>query len=128
MQAAGITNHPSAVRALAVAALTFACLLHGLWRKGGIILNNALAFVKVVTLLAIIGIGFAAGAGASLGTGPIGRAAVKQNLSSHTSFADARGNIADYSASILFIVYSFSGFKQPFYVCQGAGPCNRTFR
>ena len=67
MEAAGVTGNDSAVRGLAAMALTFACVLHALWRKGGIILNNLLAFVKVSILLAIIIIGFAASAGASFG-------------------------------------------------------------
>lgn len=67
MDAAGVTGSDSAVRGLAVMALTFACVLHALWRKGGIVLNNLLALVKVSMLLAIIVIGFAASAGASFG-------------------------------------------------------------
>ena len=67
MDAAGVTGNDSAVRGLAVMALTFACVLHALWRKGGIVLNNLLAVVKVSTLLAIIVIGFASSAGASFG-------------------------------------------------------------
>ena len=67
MDAAGVTGSDSAVRGLAVMGLTFACILHALWRKGGIILNNLLAFVKVSILLVIIVIGFAASAGASFG-------------------------------------------------------------
>ena len=67
MDAAGIAGSDAAVRGLAVTSLTFACILHALWRKGGIVLNNFLAFVKVSTLLGIIAIGFAASAGASFG-------------------------------------------------------------
>ena len=67
MEAAGITGNHSAVRGLAVMSLTFACILHAVWRKGGIVFNNLLAVVKVSTLLAIIVIGFAVSAGASFG-------------------------------------------------------------
>ena len=67
MEAAGVTGNHAAVRGLAVMSLTFACLLHALWRKGGILFNNLLAVVKVSTLLAIIVIGFAVSAGASFG-------------------------------------------------------------
>ena len=67
MQAAGIAGNNSAVRGLAVISLTFACILHALWRKGGIICNNILAVLKVSMLLAIIVIGFASSAGASFG-------------------------------------------------------------
>lgn len=67
MQAANIAEDNAAVRGLAVVSLTFACIIHAFWRKGGIVLNNLLAFVKVSMLLAIIIIGFASSAGASFG-------------------------------------------------------------
>lgn len=67
MDAAGVAGNDSAVRGLAVTSLTFACVLHALWRKGGILFNNLLAFIKVSMLLAIIVIGFAVSAGASFG-------------------------------------------------------------
>ena len=118
MTAAGLDHNDTAIRLLAVAALTVAPILHGAWRRGGIVVNNFLAIVKTVTLLSIVGIGFALGAGASVGNGPVGKAAVKENFSMHNSFADARRNVPDYSCSLLFIVFSMSGFKQPFYVCR----------
>lgn len=73
MEAAGYSTNSEApaVRGLALAAMTFACLIHASWRKGGIMLNNIVASIKVLILLAIIGIGFAASAGASFGHGPV---------------------------------------------------------
>ncbi|KAI9651585.1 MAG: hypothetical protein M1831_000596 [Alyxoria varia] len=118
IRAAGLQDnhsaHHHAVRAVAVAALTVSCLLHGSWRKGGIMVNNTLAFIKVTILLAIVGIGFASAAGASLGAGPTGKAAREQNMSVHNSFDDAHRNIGDYVGSILLAAYSFDGFQQPF--------------
>lgn len=67
MEAAGVAGSDSAVRGLAVTSLTFACILHASWRKGGIVFNNLLAFFKVSMLLAVIVIGFAVSAGASFG-------------------------------------------------------------
>ena len=127
MEAAGYPTNSEApaVRGLALAALTFACLIHAAWRKGGIALNNVIASIKVLILLAIIGIGFAASAGASFGHGPIhGKTLdtktgqLKSNFDTHTSFANLRGDIASYASSLLFIVHSFGGFDQPFYVCH----------
>lgn len=114
--AAGVKNNEVAVRLLAVAALTFSCILHGTWRKGGIWTFNTLAVFKVLVLLSVIGIGFALGAGASVGGGPIGRKATSENFGTSQSFADARRNLHDNSSSILLVIYSFSGFDQPFYV------------
>lgn len=78
MQAAGAPDHPQAVRGLAVAILPGACLIHGLWRHGGIVLNNVLASIKVLTLVAVIVIGFATAEGASFGNGPEGKSPSKE--------------------------------------------------
>ena len=112
LQAAGQPDNPSAVRGLAVAALTVACLLHALWRKGGILLNNGLAFMKVAILLLIIVLGFAALGGASFGHGSI----KTSNFETNTSFSHPRSDAASYADSFLYVVYSFSGFEQPFNV------------
>ncbi|KAL8654156.1 MAG: hypothetical protein Q9226_003544 [Calogaya cf. arnoldii] len=116
MQAAGAPDNPEAVRGIAVAALTGACLIHGLWRNGGIVLNNVLALIKVVTLMAVIVIGFAVAGGANLGNGPVGKDAVKANFNAHKSFTNPSDDAGSYARSILYVVYSYSGFKQPFYV------------
>lgn len=123
MEAAGRTGPPSAIRGLAVGALTLACVVHGLWRRGGIYLSNILAVLKVGILLAIIGIGFSASAGASFGHGKVHGETINpstseatSNFDTHTSFAFASKNAASYTDSIVYIVYTFSGFEQPFYV------------
>ena len=121
MEAAGIKGHDSAVRGLAVASLTFACILHALWRKGGIVLNNLLAVVKVGMLLAVIIIGFAVAAGATFGNGPVHGETLNpdthqevSNFDVHTSFLHPSGDVANYANSLLFVVYTFSGYEQPF--------------
>lgn len=128
LHAAGIEGHDSTVRGLAVVALTAACLLHASWRRGGILLNNILAVLKVLILLAIVVIGFAASAGASFGHGPVHGQTVNptthkttSNFDPHSSFAFARDDPAGYASSILFVVYCFSGYEQPFYVCRPSG-------
>ncbi|KAL8898588.1 MAG: hypothetical protein Q9207_006621 [Kuettlingeria erythrocarpa] len=123
LQAAGIEGHDSLVRGLAVVCLTAACLLHASWRKGGIVVNNILAIMKVLILVAIIVIGFAASAGASFGHGPVHGETVDpdtlsktSNFDTRTSFAFARDDPASYAESLLYITYTFSGYEQPFYV------------
>ena len=116
MQAAGVPDNPGAVRGLAVASLTIACLIHGLWRRGGIYFNNALALVKVLILLAVIVIGFAAAAGASFGNESAAGAAPNHNFKTSNSFAHPTGDAGSYARSFVYVVYSYSGFKQPFYV------------
>lgn len=116
MQAAGQPDNPEAIRGIAVAALIGACLIHGLWRNGGIVLNNVLAIIKILTLMAVIIIGFAVAGGASFGNGPIGRNAVKENFNTRKSFSRPSDDAGSYARSIVYVVYSYSGFKQPFYV------------
>lgn len=124
-QAAGIEGHQPLERGLAVVCLTTACLLHASWRKGGIVVNNLLAIMKVLVLLAIIIIGFAASAGASFGHGPVHGETINPktksaaaNFSTHSSFAFASKDPASYAESLLYVVYTFSGYEQPFYVSQ----------
>ena len=130
-EAAGLQGRESVIRGLAVACLTIACLLHASWRQGGIVVNNSLAILKLFILLTVIGIGFAASAGASFGHGPVhgetvdsATGASTSNFDTKYSFAHARKDTASYADSILFIVYTFSGFEQPFYVSQ-SNQCGR---
>ena len=127
LEAAGIQGHDAAIRGLAVAAITVICLLHGTWRHGGIVVNNVLAILKVLTLIGVIVIGFAASAGANLGHGPVhGETAnpktgeVTSNFDTHTSFTYARRDVASYADSLLFIFYTYSGYEQPFNVSRFA--------
>ena len=114
MKAAGQEGHDSAVRGLAVAALTAACLIHALWRKGGILLNNAFAFMKVAILLLIIVAGLASLGGAPLGSGRIQTG----NFDIHTSFYQPRTDLASYTTTLVYACYPYTGFVQPFYVSQ----------
>ena len=58
-----IKNHDEVVRGIAVAVATFSCLIHGVWRQGGIYLNNILAGMKICILLMIFILGLLAHAG-----------------------------------------------------------------
>ncbi|MCJ1462469.1 hypothetical protein MMC07_001071 [Pseudocyphellaria aurata] len=134
MQAANRTGSPSEIRALAVAALTVASMAHWLWRRGGLFLNNVLALLKTSILLAIIVIGFSASAGASFGRGKVHGDTVDpdtsrstSNFDIHTSFTHASASAASYANSIIFIVYSYGGFDQPFYVLSEVARPKKVF-
>lgn len=119
LQAANIQDNAPLARGLAVVVLTAACVLHAVWRQGGILVNNTLATLKVLILLSIIGIGFAAAAGATFGNDSSRKAsktAKEANFNLHSSFANARGDFASYANAILFSIYPYDGFYQPFYV------------
>lgn len=124
MKAAGQTNpDPSTVRGIAVGAATLSCLVHYLWRRGGILLINIFAVLKSLMLLSIIVLGFSASAGASFGHGKVKgvtyNPALGRNTSNfdvHTSFISAQRDVSSYAYSFVFIIYSYGGFEQPFYV------------
>jgi RsiW-degrading membrane proteinase PrsW (M82 family) len=59
MSAAGRPIDNYTVRGIAIAVVTFACLLHGTWRTAGIVINNVFAVTKVALLLFVIAIGLA---------------------------------------------------------------------
>lgn len=103
-------NH-GAVIGLAIAALTTAVLLHICSRRGGILVNNFFAVTKVLILLVLICLGLAK-AGGKFPSG------IKDphNFDTSTAFSTKRHDVASYSDSLLYIVYSYSGFEQPFYV------------
>lgn len=116
-------RHDPLVRGLAVLCLTIACLIHALWRKGGIWLINGLAIIKTLIIVAIIVIGFAVSGGASFGHGKVHGQTfnpstdhLTSNFSPAVSFTSARGDAAGYASAILFASYCFSGYEQPFYV------------
>ena len=113
LQAAGYPSPPRSWDiAVAVAGSTVACLIHVFSRRGGIYLSNGFAVLKVAVLVAIVVIGLAAAGGAKLGPGSSGRAA----LGPQNAFRGAHKDVSDYTFSFFYVLYSFSGFEQPFYV------------
>lgn len=120
MSAAG-NDDPSrgSVIGLAIGALTFACLVHAASRRGGLLLNNIFAVLKVAILLIIIILGFIRSRGYSFG----GHAAPANaedfpthNFDLDKSFKGDGQNAPSFADCLLLIIYSISGFKQPFYV------------
>ena len=109
-------NRPNAPRAdiigLAVAALSAAILLHICSRRGGILINNLFAVVKILILLAIIIMGFIKASGHKLG----GAEKSTDNFKLQESFHGPQRDVGDFSLSFLYIIYTYSGFEQPFYV------------
>ncbi|MCJ1313553.1 hypothetical protein MMC25_007232 [Agyrium rufum] len=97
---------------LSIGALTAACLLHVCSRRGGIFLNNVFAMLKVGILLTIIIIGFAVAGGAKFG----GVSSQSENFAISKSFAHPRKDVVSYTDSMLYVVYTYSGFEQPFYI------------
>ncbi|KAH6680931.1 amino acid permease-domain-containing protein [Halenospora varia] len=97
---------------IAIGTLSAACLLHIFSRRGGIIMNNIFAVIKVALLVVIIVLGFLKAGGVHLGRTP----KATDNFHIPESFEGAGSDFASYTDSLQYIVYSYSGFLQPFYV------------
>ena len=122
-KAAGRSGSASEIRGIAAAILTAVCIIHATWRKGGILLNNMLAILKASILVAIIAIGFSASAGASFGHGKVHGYTINpdtqtetSNFQVNSSFATSTNDAAGFASSFIQILYTFSGFEQPFNV------------
>jgi amino acid transporter len=105
------------VRAVAIGVATFACLVHAVWRKGGIYLNNAFGFVKIAMLIMLFVVGIASAAGAFKGNQFEKPAeVVKENFGVHKAFSGASTDSYGYAEAFLAIIFAFGGFNQANYV------------
>ncbi|KAH6682110.1 amino acid permease-domain-containing protein [Plectosphaerella plurivora] len=135
-------NH-TIVCAIATAAAFFSCLVHAVSRRGGIVLNNFLAIVKVCILLIIPGVTFAVLAGAIRDeNGGIVRDVFGKNMAPSVAFQPPRnfdlgagapsedletGTVNSYAAAFLSIVFAFGGFEQSNHVLGEIRAPRRTF-
>lgn len=125
MLAAGYSDHNDNLTAshgsvigVAIAALTIAILIHMATRRGGILVNNAFAIFKILVLLVFIVLGFAVRGGANFSkASPPPPKLGDGNFETKTSFSDLPKNVSSFTASFLYILYTYSGYEQPFYVC-----------
>lgn len=99
------------VYAIAIGALTVACLIHVASRRGGILLNNFYAAVKALILVVIIILGLMRSRGFTFGgradptTYPTG------NFNINASSDGTSRNPSDFAHSLLFTFNAFGGFK-----------------
>lgn len=101
------------IKGVAVAAITGACLLHGSWRAGGIVVNNIFATIKFATLLVLIVAGFAY----------ISQHQPTDNLKPKVAFEShiqggSMGKLYNYAQSLLLIMFSYGGFENANFVSQ----------
>ena len=95
--------------------MSAACLVHAVYRQGGIYFIILMAIFKVCILMVIIIIGFAAMGGRTFGYGAVHGQTIlddtaqtgPSNLAASTSFKFAERDFASYANSILFVVYTF---------------------
>lgn len=106
--AAGYANPtPWETRGIALAALTFACLLHTIFPKTGTRLINILGVFKIVLLLLIIFAGFAALAG---------HLKVPKTDNFSNAFVNSSTDAYNYITAINNILFTFAGWQGANYV------------
>ena len=113
LAAAGYTGpNQNAVRGIAIGAVTVVCLLHGIWRKLGIAVNNVFAMIKILILFLIIIVGFISIGGNVFGVDP----PAPSNFDTHNSFSGAQQEPYGYALAYLSVIFAFGGFNQANYV------------
>ncbi|KAK3314224.1 amino acid permease-domain-containing protein [Apodospora peruviana] len=136
----GVVPDNGHVRGVAMAAAVFACLIHGVSRRGGIWLNNLFALVKVGLLLVIVGTTLAVvGKGIKDADGNVIENVFGQNLDPKIAFQPplnpngttdikhGEGSANSYAAAFLSIMFAYSGFEQNNYVLGEIARPRRTF-
>ena len=118
LQAADAPVTSSAVRGLAVAAATLACLIHAFSRRGGIWLGNLFALIKVLMLTFVIVIAICAWAGVFHT-----KNYAYENLAANNSFREASQDSYGYTSAFLSVIFAWTGFDQPNYVSSGLINC-----
>jgi hypothetical protein len=108
------------VRGIAVATVTIVCLLHGMWRRLGIVVNNTFAFIKILMMIMIIIVGFTAIGGKVYG----GESPAGANFDPHSSFSGAQNQPYGYAEAYLGVVFTFGGFNQANYVRRARFMCD----
>lgn len=96
---------PGLIRGIAIAIAVFACFIHSFSRRGGILLNNILALLKVGILLLIIGTACAVAAGGfhSASGGGVVPSEFHNNTATSVAFATASGEANGYAQAFLAI-------------------------
>lgn len=112
-----LTASHGSVIGIAVATLTACVLVHMSSRRGGILLNNAFAIFKVLMFLVILILGFAVRGGANFSKVQPPPAKIgNENFETKTSFSAVASSVSSFTTSFLYVLYTYSGFEQPFYV------------
>lgn len=133
-----IVESNSTVRGIAIAISILACSVHTSSRRGGLLLNNAFALVKIGMLLLIIiaTIAYHAGGfkamvrthdGSLFSNIPTRSETLDRNFNPQKSFSGASGNAYAYASAFLHVIFTFSGFDQVNYVLGEVKNPRRTF-
>ena len=112
MEASGQIHNPNSeaiIRGIAICTAFAACFIHGVWRQGGIILNNILATVKIAILVFMFILGMLATRDDIFP--PVSASQFPPTRSRETS-----ASAYTYAEAFLAIIFAFGGFNQANYV------------
>jgi amino acid transporter len=122
------------VNGLAILCLSLCAAIHIFSRRGGVLLNNLFAIIKVSMVVALSVLGFVHAGGRYLQASGINEPAVPNfdhpnnfvvnntrinnamDDNFHSAFATGRSDVASYVYAFHFVLFSYTGFEQPFYV------------
>jgi amino acid transporter len=123
---------------LAIMTLTVCAAIHIFSRRGGVLLNNFFAVIKVSMIVVLAILGFVHAGGKYLQASGINELAIPHvapaknfpindslingaaDTNFNNAFATDRHDVASYVDSFLFVLFSYTGFEQPFYVLSEA--------
>ncbi|RPA75838.1 hypothetical protein BJ508DRAFT_16012 [Ascobolus immersus RN42] len=100
------TDKSKYVTGLAIGVLSLACIIHGLWRTGGIWLNNSVGVIKTAFLIGSI---FVAFKGRAVPFESKEEFHGLQNIKA--SFADVSQNERSHVVAVNLIIFTMSGFE-----------------
>ncbi|KFZ15936.1 hypothetical protein V502_05328 [Pseudogymnoascus sp. VKM F-4520 (FW-2644)] len=112
LEASGQIDHPhseAAIRGIAISTAFAACFIHGVWRQGGIILNNLLATVKIAILVFMFILGM-------LATRDDIFPPVSASQFPVPTSRESSASAYTYAEAFLAIIFAFGGFNQANYV------------
>ncbi|KAH8703794.1 amino acid/polyamine transporter I [Talaromyces proteolyticus] len=112
------------VRGIAIGTMILVCLMHGIWRRLGIAVNNVFALIKLLMLLLIILLGFMSIGGNVFKTPPPD----SENLSPTNSFKNPQKEAYGYAEAYLAVIFAFGGFSQANYVLGEIRQPRKVFR
>jgi amino acid transporter len=137
------SNYPKgAIYGIAILGLTFASSVHIFSRRGGILMNNMFAVVKVGILVVIIFLGIIHSGGKYLQVsddtiyqnitvgvdinGTSINHAPSINFNPATSFTHIH-NFGNFIQAFIIVLYPYSGYEQPFYVLSEVKNARKIF-
>ncbi len=127
------------VRGIAIAVVTFAVILHGIWRQAGLYLNNAFAMIKILILVLFIITGLISWGGGfhpnslrknhtvtssnfivytnitNSNSSLENPAVAPSNLNVHNAFKDIAKGSYGFVEAFLAVVFAYGGFNQANY-------------